>query len=57
MSDVAITNTFGALMLLCAAFVLGTWYGLYLNLTHWHRMRRWACNASDVLNDLRERSQ
>ncbi len=40
---------FPAICVLGAVWVLGVWYGLYLNLTHWHRMRRWACSVSDAL--------
>jgi hypothetical protein len=37
-------------------FILGTWYGLYLNLSHWHRMRQWAEKAADAAASLSERA-
>lgn len=39
-----------AVVLLVLAFVLGTTWGLFLNVTHMYRMQRWANKVCDRLD-------
>lgn len=50
-------ETVGAVIVLADAFIFGALYGLYLNVTHMHRMRAWACKVADQVELVRERVQ